>query len=224
MLDSHTGVRRKEGRRERKSGDGNGNGIARPFFIIPFITFSIKRFGVCWKIFPPLSSDDGQGEEPEKWLDGLDKRDLLTITVFYMKIEVRFLPLVKTQSSNLIILLSPTAPHATHFNQLNQHSSLLHHLKRFHSLQSTRDCIYERQGESLLPLETWLVLVLGQFREISLILMVLKKFVCFSQLYTPRRNNKHSLQLQFSVNNFFFPSQRKFFSFFIFPLFKHTFN
>ena len=102
MLDSHTGVRRKEGRRERKNDDGNGNGIARPFFIIPFITFSIKRFGVCRKIFPPLSSDDGQGGKPEKRLDGLDSRSMVTISFFLIRTEVRFLPLSKTQNPNLI--------------------------------------------------------------------------------------------------------------------------
>lgn len=47
----------------------------------------------------------------------------------------------------------------------------------------------------------------GQFREISLILMVLKKFVCFSQSCTPRRNNKRSeltaRNARRNVQNFF---------------------
>lgn len=79
---THRGQKKRRQKREKKIDDGNGNGIARPFFIIPFITFSIKRFGVCRKIFPPLSSDDGQGREPEKRLDGLDSRGLVIITVF----------------------------------------------------------------------------------------------------------------------------------------------
>lgn len=57
--------------------------------------------------------------------------------------------------------------------------------------------------------------------RISLILMVLKKFVCCSHLYTPRRNNGTHSRAAPALKNFW-GKKRKNFSFF--HLFKHTFN
>lgn len=76
MLDSHTGVRRgkkAEKNEKRNDDDENGEWNARPFFIIPFITFSIKRFGVCLKIFPPLPSSLLSGVKQVREPDGLER-------------------------------------------------------------------------------------------------------------------------------------------------------